>query len=115
MRDLLLGLADHSPYLWRLIAENPGAPRSLASRPAGTSARRRLVAALGARRDDDEAELMRALRRAKRESALLIALADVGGVWDLIATTEALTRFADAAVVGGAAFSVAQKRAERAG
>ena len=41
---------------------------------------------------------MRALRRAKRESALLIALADIGGVWDVVATTEALTRFADAAV-----------------
>ena len=26
---------------------------------------------------------MRALRRAKRESALLIALADIGGVWDV--------------------------------
>src|SRR5262249_33790493 len=35
--------------------------------------------------------------------ALLIALTDIGGVWDLAATTEALTRFADAAV--GAALS----------
>ena len=45
-----------------------------------------------------KSELMRALRRSKRESALLIALADIGGVWDVVATTEALTRFADAAV-----------------
>jgi glutamate-ammonia-ligase adenylyltransferase len=97
VRDLLLGLADHSPYLWRLIAQDAGRlARLLGAPPEQTLAA--LVAALEARRDDDEAELMRALRRAKRESALLIALADVGGVWDLVATTEALTRFADAAV-----------------
>jgi glutamine synthetase adenylyltransferase len=42
--------------------------------------------------------VMRALRRAKQESALLIALADIGGVWDVVQVTEALTRFADAAV-----------------
>ena len=40
---------------------------------------------------------MRALRLAKREAALLVALADIGGVWDVVETTEALTRFADAA------------------
>ena len=47
---------------------------------------------------------MRALRQAKRESALLIALADLGGVWDLVATTDALTRFADAAVAAALRF-----------
>ena len=96
-RDLLLGLADHSPYLWRLIAEDPGRLARLLRAPPEESLKR-IVAALHARRDDDEGEAMRALRRAKAESALLIALADVGGVWDLTATTEALTRFADAAV-----------------
>ena len=44
----------------------------------------------------------------KQKSALLIALADVGGVWDLTATTEALTRFADAAVRRCAALPVAR-------
>ena len=47
---------------------------------------------------------MPALRRAKREAALLIALADIGGVWDVVAATEALTRFADAAVRAALAF-----------
>ena len=47
---------------------------------------------------------MPALRRAKRESALLIALADIGGIWDVVAATEALTRFADAAVRAALAF-----------
>ena len=47
---------------------------------------------------------MPALRRAKRESALLIALADIGGIWDVVMATEALTRFADAAVRAALAF-----------
>ena len=54
---------------------------------------------------------MRALRRAKRESALLVALADVGGVWDVVAATEALTRFADAAVSAALASCCASTRA----
>jgi len=38
------------------------------------------------------------LRHLKAEAHLLIALADLGGVWDLDAVTGALTRFADAAL-----------------
>ena len=41
---------------------------------------------------------MRALRRGKAEAALLIALADIGGVWPVERVTRALTDFADAAV-----------------
>ncbi len=63
-RDLLLGLADHSPYLWRLIAEDPGRLARLLRAPPEESLKR-IVAALHARRDDDEGEAMRALRRAK--------------------------------------------------
>lgn len=39
-----------------------------------------------------------ALRQAKRRAALLIALADLGGVWDLAEVTGALTALADRAV-----------------
>ncbi|MCY4542330.1 MAG: glutamine-synthetase adenylyltransferase [Rhodobacteraceae bacterium] len=39
-----------------------------------------------------------ALRTRKRRLALLVALADLGGVWDLGQVTDALTRFADLAV-----------------
>ena len=78
-RDCLLGLADHSPYLWALIGEDPARLVRLLQRPPSESLDA-LVRALATRRDDDEAQLMRALRRAKRESALLIALADIGGV-----------------------------------
>ena len=102
-RDVLLGLADHSPYLWALVREDPERLVRLLRRPPGESLDA-LVRALSVRRDEHEADLMRALRRAKRELALLIALADIGGLWDVVAATEALTRFADAAVSAALAF-----------
>ena len=52
----------------------------------------------------DEAEAMRLLRRMKAEAALLIALADIGGVWPVMRTTRALTELADTAVVAAVRF-----------
>jgi len=46
-------------------------------------------------------QLAAGLRRAKRRLALLVALADLGGAWDLMQVTSALTRFADGAVETG--------------
>jgi glutamate-ammonia-ligase adenylyltransferase len=97
LRNLALGIADHSPYLWGLISEDPARLARLLAAPPRQSLDG-LVAALAACRNESEAELMRALRLAKQESALLIALADIGGVWDLVGVTEALSQFADAAV-----------------
>ena len=111
-RDVLLGVADHSPYLWALIEEDAARLVRLLRRPPDESLDA-LVDALASRRDCGEADLMPALRRAKRESALLIALADIGGVWDLAQATRALTRFADAAV--GAAIDFLLRQYARAG
>src|SRR3984957_12242515 len=102
-RDVLLGLADHSPYLWTLVQEDTARLVRLLKHPPGESLDA-LVQTLVSRRDENEADLMPALRRAKREAALLVALADIGGAWDVVATTEALTRFADAAVRAALAF-----------
>jgi glutamate-ammonia-ligase adenylyltransferase len=110
--DLLLGLADHSPYLWSLASEDPARLVRLLRAPPEASLQA-VIEALAARRDADEGVVMQALRRAKREAALLIALADIGGVWDLAATTEALTRFADAGV--SAALGFLLRRAAREG
>jgi [glutamine synthetase] adenylyltransferase / [glutamine synthetase]-adenylyl-L-tyrosine phosphorylase len=107
VRDLLLGLADHSPYLWALVTEDPPRLAGILARPPRESLDA-VVAALAARRDDDEAELMRALRRLKREAALVVALADLGGVWDVTEATEALTLFADAAVSAALRFLLRQ-------
>jgi glutamate-ammonia-ligase adenylyltransferase len=110
VRALFLMLAGHSPYLWTLVTEDPVRAARLLGHPPEESLAA-LNATLLARRDADEAELMRALRLAKREAALLIALADIGGVWDLVATTEALTRFADAVIRAALAF-VLRRNAE---
>src|SRR5207344_444631 len=61
----------------------------------------------------DEAEAMRLLRRMKSEAALLIPLADIGGVWGVMRTTRALTDLADTAVDAAARFVLAE--AARAG
>lgn len=97
--DLLLGLADHSPYLWRLAqADSARLARILAHDPDESLTR--CLAALRAQCDAamDDVEVMGALRAAKHESHLLIALADIGGVWDVADATRALTAYADAAV-----------------
>ena len=46
----------------------------------------------------DADDVMAALRHAKQEAALVIALADIGGLWDVMRVTQALTQFADCMV-----------------
>ena len=97
---LLLGdVLAGSPYLSGLMRRDPA--RLL--RVLGTAPDERL-AALSAeatrlgRTAPTQAELMAGLRAVKAEAALLIALADLGGVWDLDQVTTSLTRIADASV-----------------
>ena len=111
VRDLLLGLADHSPYLWALIGEDSARAARLLSAPPEASLDA-LIESIDAATFEDEAEAMRALRRAKHEAALLIALADIGGLWDVVATTEALTRFADSAVSAALRFLLRRAASE---
>ena len=96
VRDLLLALACHSPFLWRLAtADSSRLKRCLESAPEArlTSCLDELDNAAGP--GAGEAAVMRAMRLARQETALLIALADLGGVFDVGAATEALTRAAD--------------------
>jgi glutamate-ammonia-ligase adenylyltransferase len=93
---LLLALADHSAFLWRLVVADP---RRLL-RLLLTSPETRLdeiLSELTATCDSlfDQASLMRALRKARQEVALLIGLADLGGIWSLEEVTCALSRAAD--------------------
>src|SRR3984885_8621615 len=98
-KTLLLGIAEASPYLFDLVRADSGrALRLLECEPEGHLAQliettcRDVLAASG------EAEVMRLLRRMKSEAALLIALADIGGVWPVMRVTAALTELAVAAV-----------------
>ena len=96
---LIAGLAEGSPHLWDLTRADPARLVTLLQ----SDPDRRFDAILaGATRAiaaaTDEAEVMRLLRRMKAEAALLIALADIGGVWPVMRVTAALTALADAAV-----------------
>ena len=94
VRDLIAGAAGSSPFLHALLrreaawlndALDRGAPPAFAQ----------ILAAL------DQAQLSTLgadLRRAKARAALLVALADLGGVWDTMQVTGALTQLADRAV-----------------
>ncbi len=96
VRALLLALADHSPFLWQLAtADAFRLKRCLETSP--TACLETCLATLdeACGQASSEAAIMRALRLAKQETALLIALADLGGVFDVIAATEALSRTAD--------------------
>ncbi|PNG27236.1 bifunctional [glutamine synthetase] adenylyltransferase/[glutamine synthetase]-adenylyl-L-tyrosine phosphorylase [Methylocella silvestris] len=114
VRRLLLGLADHSPFLWRLIVRDP--PRLTRCLEADfDGSLHELIARMAAACDStqEEAVAMRALRQAKQESALLIALADLGGAKNLIETTRALSLAADAFI--GAALRFLLREAHHAG
>ncbi len=109
----LAAVMDCAPFLRALMLQDPaGLAAILADDPA-----RRLknVTARTARswRKSSEAELMATLRRARSEVALTTALADLGGVLDVVQVTAALTAFADAAV--GAAVDFLLREAAEAG
>ncbi|WP_246725029.1 bifunctional [glutamine synthetase] adenylyltransferase/[glutamine synthetase]-adenylyl-L-tyrosine phosphorylase [Beijerinckia sp. L45] len=95
VRALLMGVSDQSSYLWQLIRADPlRLQRVLRDLPQA-----RLDAILGdlGRSDPEETEaaIMQRLRWAKQETALLIGLADLGGVWRLEDVLQALSLAAD--------------------
>ncbi|CAA0088291.1 Bifunctional glutamine synthetase adenylyltransferase/adenylyl-removing enzyme [Starkeya nomas] len=98
-RAVLAGIADHSPFLTDLIRVDPARlVRVLEGDPLDTlaAARSATVAALEATKDEDAA--MAALRRLRAETALTVALADIGNVFDLATVTAELTATADLAI-----------------
>ena len=105
VHDLLAAIADHSPFLWRLVTADPARCAALFD-AAPATALEQALATLETRMNDPDLDVpaaMAILRRARQEVALLVALADLGGVWALDEVTNALTRFADAAVAGALA------------
>ena len=99
LEALLLGLADGSPFLWDLVAAEPERLLSLLnSNPDVHLAELLAKAEKAVAATKDEADAMRLLRRMKAEAALLIALADIGGVWPVMRVTRAVTELADTAV-----------------
>lgn len=94
---LIAGAAGCSPYLAGLITQEADWLKDRLRRPLVAAK----ALAAGETGDFDglsSAALSPALRRAKRRIALLVGLADLGGVWPLEQVTKALTCFADRAV-----------------
>ena len=98
VENLLLALADHSPFLFGLIERDPARFVALLETDPDERVAALLADAKDAWRGANEHELMRRLRRIKQEVALLVALADCGGLWPLEKVTGALAGLADAAV-----------------
>ncbi len=99
---------DYSPFLRGLMLDDPARLAGLLDADPKVSLERIVKDAADAWRSEDQAELMRRLRRGRQELALLAALADLGGVWDVGEVTGALTAFADAAVGAAARFVLAE-------
>src|SRR5258708_2068101 len=109
---LLLGLADGSPYLWDLATAEPDRLLAvLATDPDQHLSALLAKSAKAVAAAKDDATAMQRLRRMKAEAALLIALADIGGVWPVMRATQALTEVADTAVSSAVRFLLRQAAA----
>ena len=114
VRELLESLAESSPFLWDLTATEPARLITLmACEPERHIAELLATSGNAAALSDDIDTAMRILRRMKAEAALLIALADIGGVWPVMRATQALTELADCAVDAAVRFALSE--AARAG
>src|SRR5262249_39408475 len=114
LRRLLEAASGNSPFLARvMLKEAAFLPELLTRGPvdvlAALNAEVLAVADL-----DDETSAMRSLRVAKRRAALAIGLADIGGQFDVMTVTQALTRFADSCVTGAVRFLL-QRAAKTSG
>jgi glutamate-ammonia-ligase adenylyltransferase len=96
-RDLIAATASNSPYLARTLQRDADfVPELLAAPPDALFAT--ILAGIETAALTDRRELMAHLRESKRRAALLIALADLGGIWSLEQVTRALTDLADTAL-----------------
>ena len=99
LASLLGGVASAAPYLWDLVRADPARLLRLLKRDPEEEFAALLVATgEAAAVAKGSAAPMRSLRRMKAEAALLIALADIGGIWSVARVTAALTDVADAAL-----------------
>ncbi|GGE94579.1 glutamate-ammonia-ligase adenylyltransferase [Stappia taiwanensis] len=97
------GVLSNAPYLRDLACSDPQRlGEVLTSVPAERV--RALIAAADALRCEEEADLMARLRALKKDLALTLGLADIGGALDLTAVTAALSGFADAALTAAIRF-----------
>ncbi|MDH4981324.1 bifunctional [glutamine synthetase] adenylyltransferase/[glutamine synthetase]-adenylyl-L-tyrosine phosphorylase [Hyphomicrobium sp. D-2] len=112
---LLAGIFAGSPYLTALIDRDPTRlVRLLSTAPEQRMAELRSELHAATDAAGDRAAVLKALRVYKNEVALLTALADLGGVWNVTEVTGALTRCADATLASAVSwlFREAAKRGQ---
>lgn len=97
-RRLLDGVFGNSPFLTRILRIHPDWLPRLVDEPPAATLDKLIARTLAAAASPAQGDLMRELRLAKAEAAILIALADITSTWNLEEVTAALTAFADAAV-----------------
>jgi len=112
--EMLAGAFGNSPFLSRLTLRDRAFLREMLNKTpeAALSAIEAEVRSIQHAADIGLA--MQVLRRAKREAALTIALADIGGVWGLQQVTHALSTFADVCIGASLRFLL-REAAERSG
>ena len=101
---LIEGIFGDSPFLGRLVLRYPAWLPALFNEPPQDNLTRIIETVKTAGASGNRADLMKVLREAKSEAALLVALADLAGIWPLESVTSALTDFADACVQAGVHF-----------
>jgi len=111
-RDLLAGIQEGSHYLWRLVVRDPGRAAALLADSPDHHVRRLVNIAIDTASLASDADAMRRLRRLKAEAALLIGMADLGGVWSVDQVVAGLSDFADACVIGAFDFVLRHAIAE---
>ncbi|MBP2235137.1 glutamate-ammonia-ligase adenylyltransferase [Sinorhizobium kostiense] len=103
-KDFLVAALALSPFLRDTLGSHPAILEALLTEDLPSFLRRRVDAARAAWQGErvgaavTDAEIMSRLRRARREIALAIALADLSGLFDGREATRWLSDFADAAV-----------------
>ena len=97
-RRLVESVFGNSPFLTRIVRNHPDWLARLVDEPPEATLAALIARTRAAFSVPTQADLMRELRVAKSEAALLVALADITGSWSLEQVKGALTDFADAAV-----------------
>ncbi|HUZ73613.1 MAG TPA: bifunctional [glutamine synthetase] adenylyltransferase/[glutamine synthetase]-adenylyl-L-tyrosine phosphorylase [Stellaceae bacterium] len=97
-RRLLASLFGNSPFLTQCCLSEPPFLMRLLHRGHDATFAELLGGLNHDLAGDGRAAVMSALRIARRRAALLIALADLGGLWPLDRVTRALSEFAEAAL-----------------
>ena len=95
---VLAAIGGNSPYLADLALREAASLRLLAARGPQAVIDRALGQLAAASAAAARPRIAALLRQAKRQVALAVALADIGGLWNLAQVTEALTELADRAL-----------------